>query len=113
MMDLINLTHSINETLENMESHVAASKAAMGIKPNLKVAKEQAQAANDYIDVLSVLIIQAQGVGIQQPPDIIRRINVRHAEVGDLIQEIYMCLKIVNAGNSRSKSFMAGKSVAN
>ena len=113
MVDIGNLTRTINELLEHMDTHLASAKASMGIKPDLHNAKEHAMEAHMAIEQLAVLVLQAKAAGIVQPPDVVERINVSHDECDDIIQEITVCDAVQAAGDARPKPPVSGKNASN
>ena len=113
MVDIGGITGIINDLLADMDKSLAGAKAAMGIKPDLIVARERAEEAHDAIEQLAVLVMQAKAIGILQPPDVIKRINTSHDEVDDIISEIMVCSAVQATGDARPKPPVTGKNASN
>lgn len=108
MMDLTHLSSSINTLLENLTTHHAAAKAAIAaVKPDLPEATRQASIAHAYLGDLAVMIMRAETFfGIQQPPDVIKRINEIHEELHEIECEISVCNRVLAGADKRDRERM-------
>ena len=113
MINVANLTQTINGLLERMDRYSEAARKAMGVKPDLGAAQAHIKQANAAIEALALAILECQAAGVLQPPNITRRINECHEELGELLQELVVCLFATEAGNHRPSSPTTGKNASN
>jgi hypothetical protein len=89
-MDLSTFSRSINDTLRTMDAECMLAKKSLGIRPNLQEARLHAQNMNIALHQAADLVLRGQAYfGIQQPPDVIDRINAYQSALMAMSNEIF------------------------
>lgn len=113
MVNMADLARSINDSLQRMKVHTDAVKHALGIKPNLSLARLHLEEANTALEDAALLVLKAYALGVSQPPDVVTSINTFQVTIVDLLQEVEACERVIAAGNARSTMRTTGRNASN
>jgi hypothetical protein len=94
-IDSKTLVSDINATLKLLEERTAIAKKAFGIKPDIAAVRKAWLEADDGLNLIAIMILRAKHAGMEQPPDVIERVNKCNDELVHLAGEIVNCEKII------------------
>ena len=99
-MDAAHLVSGINLTLARMDAEFNLARASLGIRPNLVEGRRHAVQAEEAMFQCAELILLGHHSSIEQPPDVIDRVNRFQVELSVLTAELVTLEAIVATRSS-------------
>ncbi len=99
------MSREINVMLAKMDEQYDLARKAVGIKPDLQLAKERVNDAGATVMELAELLDHMVGMGYRHPPDVVQRVKARYERLHELALEIYNDEITLQHGVMRSHNF--------